>query len=265
MRDTLSFLGRLIAVSVVCAAGGWILTNVVERRPAQARSAARPPATPATPASGSAHTGIPLHPPRGQSYVAVALHPHLSLFRSPARGTPLHTLRNPVRTNTPLTLLVKQMRRQWARVYLPMRPNNGTAWVQLNQVRILRDPWSLTVLKRRHRILVRRDGKLVRTFPVAIGKPSTPTPIGTYFLVELLKQPDPQGEYGPWAFGTSDYSYVIRHFGRGGVGQIGVHGTNQPWVIGHSASHGCIRLHNDDIRWLSRRLPLGTPLHITTG
>ena len=90
----------------------------------------------------------------------------------------------------------------------------------------------------------------------------TPTPFGQYFITELLKQTNPNGLYGPYAFGLSAHSNVLHEFA-GGNGEIGIHGTDQPWVIGTSASHGCIRLYNHDILWLSQRLPLGTPVRIS--
>jgi lipoprotein-anchoring transpeptidase ErfK/SrfK len=76
-----------------------------------------------------------------------------------------------------------------------------------------------------------------------------------------LKQPDPSGLYGPWAFGTSAFSDVLQSFG-GGPGQIGLHGTNYPQGIGTDVSHGCIRMSNTNITRLAHVLPLGTPLSI---
>lgn len=43
---------------------------------------------------------------------------------------------------------------------------------------------------------------------------------------------------------------------------IGMHGTNAPWFIGHPASHGCIRLRNQDALKLFRMVPVGTPVYI---
>ena len=88
-----------------------------------------------------------------------------------------------------------------------------------------------------------------------------PTPTGRYYVVELLKQPDPNGVYGPYALGTSAFSQVLYHFG-GGPGQIGIHGTDEHGSIGQSVSHGCIRLRNRDIVRLAHVLPLGTPITI---
>jgi lipoprotein-anchoring transpeptidase ErfK/SrfK len=48
----------------------------------------------------------------------------------------------------------------------------------------------------------------------------------------------------------------------GGDGRVGIHGTNQPWLIGSDVSHGCIRVKNGPIRRLAKILPLGTPVHI---
>jgi lipoprotein-anchoring transpeptidase ErfK/SrfK len=56
---------------------------------------------------------------------------------------------------------------------------------------------------------------------------------------------------------------VLRHFA-GGPGQLGLHGTNDPSSIGHSVTHGCIRVPNRVITDLARRLPLGTPLVVTS-
>ena len=89
----------------------------------------------------------------------------------------------------------------------------------------------------------------------------TPTPSGLYYIAELLRQPNPNGFYGPWAFALSAYSPVLSHFGGGG-GQVGIHGTNEPLGIGHTVSHGCIRVRNSVIERLAAILPLGTPVRI---
>ena len=67
------------------------------------------------------------------------------------------------------------------------------------------------------------------------------------------------GVYGPWAFGTSAYSRLSDWPG-GGV--IGIHGTNEPWLVPGRPSHGCIRLRNADMERLYAQTPLGTPVVI---
>jgi lipoprotein-anchoring transpeptidase ErfK/SrfK len=73
--------------------------------------------------------------------------------------------------------------------------------------------------------------------------------------------PTANGPYGPYAYGLSGFSNVLTSFGSGD-GVIGIHGTNEPWLIGKDVSHGCIRMRNDDIERLAQFLPLGTPVEI---
>ncbi len=67
------------------------------------------------------------------------------------------------------------------------------------------------------------------------------------------------GPYGPYAFGLSGHSPTLRSFA-GGDAQLGLHGTDQPRLLGRSVSHGCIRIANDVVRRLAGLLPLGTPV-----
>jgi lipoprotein-anchoring transpeptidase ErfK/SrfK len=76
-----------------------------------------------------------------------------------------------------------------------------------------------------------------------------------------LKQSDPTGPYGQYAFGLSAFSNVLCHFG-GGPREIGLHGTDEPQLLGTSMSHGCIRVNNSIIGRLAGILPLGTPVVI---
>jgi L,D-transpeptidase catalytic domain len=84
-------------------------------------------------------------------------------------------------------------------------------------------------------------------------------PTGTYFTVELLKQSDPRGPSGPYAFGLSACSNVLYSFG-GGAGAIGLHGTDEPGKLGTDVSHGCIRVSDSVITRLAGVLPLETPV-----
>jgi hypothetical protein len=147
------------------------------------------------------------------------------------------------------------------RVYLPHRPNGTTGWVRSSQVTYLLDPYRLVVNLTRHRVVVSKLGRQILATPAGVGRSVTPTPSGLYFLADLIVPPDPNGLYGPYAFGTSAYSDVLTSFG-GGPGQIGIHGTDYPQGIGTDVSHGCIRLPNATITRLAKLLPLGTPVEI---
>jgi lipoprotein-anchoring transpeptidase ErfK/SrfK len=149
-------------------------------------------------------------------------------------------------------------------VLLPTRPNLSRGWISASAVRLAFNPYRLEVQLSRHVLTIWRSGKLVQRYPVGVGQRAvTPTPAGLYYITELLKQPDPGGEYGPYAFGISAHSNVLHEFA-GGNGEIGIHGTNQPWLVGGDVSHGCIRVRNDVITRLANELPLGTPVRIAT-
>ena len=148
----------------------------------------------------------------------------------------------------------------WVEVRLPMRPNGKTGWVRREALETFSVVHTQLVLDRpQHRITLYRDGNVVLTAPVGIGKATTPTPAGHFWITEKFPV---HGVplYGPYAFGTSDYS-VLTDWPGGGI--IGLHGTDQPQLVPGNPSHGCIRLHNSDITRLAGLVPIGTPLLIT--
>jgi lipoprotein-anchoring transpeptidase ErfK/SrfK len=95
---------------------------------------------------------------------------------------------------------------------------------------------------------------------VAVGSPATPTPTGSYYVNQRLIPSDQSGPFGPAALGISAFSNVLTGWTQGGP--IGIHGTNQPWSIGHAVSNGCVRLPNPVLRRLFRATPAGTPVVI---
>jgi len=128
-------------------------------------------------------------------------------------------------------------------------------------VKVYKNRYRVVVRLRSHRLQLWKKRKLVASYPVAVGTRNTPTPRGLFYVVELLKPRTPHGSYGPYSFGLSAHSNVLKRFA-GGDGRVGLHGTNQPGLIGSNVSHGCIRLKNRPVRRLARILPLGTPVYI---
>ncbi len=103
-----------------------------------------------------------------------------------------------------------------------------------------------------HRLYLYGGDQLVKTYPVAVGKASTPTPPAEWMIGEKY--------YG--SVGMVTGTRKMRLFKRSGGGyaftRYNIHGTNQPWLIGQSVSHGCIRMHNSDAEDLFPRVPIGT-------
>ncbi|HEY3544123.1 MAG TPA: L,D-transpeptidase [Gaiellaceae bacterium] len=195
------------------------------------------------------------------SVVAQAAHASIGIYRSPHARRPFMTLSNPTPNGSPRVFLVKQRDTGWEQVYLPVRPNGSTGWVRDADVELSLDTFRVVVSRAAHTVTIYRNGRVFRRTRAAVGRSALPTPTGTYFLTELLRQPNPNGMLGPYAFTLSAYSNVLYSFG-GGPGQIGLHGTNQPGLLGHDVSHGCIRVPNAVITQLARTLPLGTPVEI---
>jgi lipoprotein-anchoring transpeptidase ErfK/SrfK len=196
-----------------------------------------------------------------QSIVATAKASLVSVYRTPTAKRPFLRLSNPTSNGGPLVFLVKQRRPGWEKVYLPVRPNGSTGWIRDRQVTLALNPYRIRVSLTGHTITVWNGAKVVLRAPAGVGRSIVPTPAGTYYVAELLAQPNPNGPYGPYAFGLSAHSNVLYSFG-GGPGQIGLHGTNNPASLGTNASHGCIRISNAGITKLARILPLGTPVRI---
>jgi lipoprotein-anchoring transpeptidase ErfK/SrfK len=110
--------------------------------------------------------------------------------------------------------------------------------------------------------------RLVRTFPVATGQAIYPTPLGHFQIV--IKELNPWW-YPPtqdaWARGLKPVPpgpgnpLGTRWMGLSAPG-VGIHGTDEPWSIGHSESHGCIRMQVPSAEWLYTRVQVGTPVFI---
>lgn len=149
--------------------------------------------------------------------------------------------------------------RTWVRIRLPGRPNGRTGWVlrsALGPYRITRA--ALVIDRRKLRATYYFKGRKRWSAPVGIGAPGTPTPAGRFWVREQFPV---KGDslYGAYAFGTSAYAKITDWPG-GAV--VGIHGTDTPELIPGRPSHGCVRLRDADVLWLSKRLPDGAPVRI---
>ncbi len=93
------------------------------------------------------------------------------------------------------------------------------------------------------------DEEVAKRYPVAIGKPSTKTPVGEWAIIHKSKN---------WGggFGTRWLGLNVPW------GIYGIHGTNKPGLIGGAVSHGCIRMHNQHIEQLYELVPLKTRVKV---
>ena len=148
----------------------------------------------------------------------------------------------------------------WFRVQLPIRPNGITGWVAARAVAVAPVRTRVLVDVSARRLTLYRNGRRVLSSTVAVGSPATPTPTGRYYVNQRLIPADPAGPFGPGAVGISAFSNVLTGWAQGGP--IAIHGTDEPWSIGHSESHGCIRMQVPDAEWLYPHVRVGTPVFI---
>lgn len=153
---------------------------------------------------------------------------------------------------------------RWLQVMLPGRPDGLTGWIALQGTRKLMTAWHIVVELSARRVSIYGDGRLARRFQAIVGKPSTPTPTGQFFVEETLQMS--AGEAGgPFALALSARSNALQEF-EGGPGQIALHGRdNLGGTLGTAASHGCVRLGTASIEWLAARIGPGTPTTIVAG
>ncbi len=97
------------------------------------------------------------------------------------------------------------------------------------------------------RLYLKGNTKNLATYPVAIGKPETPTPIGDFQIINMMKNPG-------GVLGTRWMQFTGR--------MHGIHGTNQPESIGKAVSLGCVRMYNHDVEKLYSQVNTGTKVII---
>ena len=166
----------------------------------------------------------------------------------------------PLETYVALERRTGALGRPWIRIRLPGRPNGRTGWVHRDDLGVLATVRTfLRVDRGALRATLYRRGHRIWTSRIGVGAPSTPTPAGRFWIRTRLKGFGGGTVYGPFAFGTAAYS-VLSDWPGGGV--IGIHGTNEPWLIPGRPSHGCIRVPNAKIRRLAQLMPVGTPVRV---
>ena len=146
----------------------------------------------------------------------------------------------------------------WYKISVPGRPNGRTGWVAASQVAIHPMPWQVVVYRGSRVIQLWKGTQLLYTNKVAVGAPGMETPVGLFYVTVRFK-PVQEPFLGAFAFETSAYSKLSEWPG-GGV--VGLHGWNDPSVLGKAVSHGCIRISNATAEYLRDRIPVGTPIRV---
>ncbi len=193
--------------------------------------------------------------------VADATGPSVALFAEPdVPYAPKSSLANPTHEGLPVVFLVLEKKPEWLRVRVSSRPNNLVLWVRRSEVSLRTVPNRVVVEVGAHRVTVYHGDDVLMQGPVAVGTARTPTPLGEFFVDGIVPLSG-GGPYGAGQVSVSGFSEVLQSFG-GGVGQIALHGTNRPQLLGQNVSNGCVRMADESIRQVMALAPLGTPVSV---
>lgn len=110
------------------------------------------------------------------------------------------------------------------------------------------NPFSIEVIVKDRILKLLSNDKVLKEYSVAVGKPSTPTPKGSWTITKK----------GLW--GEQFGGYFMQLSVPWGI--YGIHGTNKPWSIGTRASNGCIRMYSNQAAEVYSIIPLNTPVLI---
>lgn len=148
----------------------------------------------------------------------------------------------------------------WIQVNLPKRPNGSKGWVPEESVQLATTPIRIKVSLGARTVTIMKRGKKVRTFTVAVGKPSTPTTKGLFAIADPVPS---NGELGPYILVMTAYSDVLKNF-LGGDGVSALHGWGDAGVMGQAASNGCVRMTRGEVAQLAKVAKAGTPVEIVS-
>jgi len=214
-------------------------------------------------AAGTAPASTPAPAAHRSQALVTLLAPHRVHVAPSAKAAVLTVLPalTPITTEG-TTLPVLATRGGWLLVRLPGRPNGHRGWIGTAKTSRSVTFWHVFVALHQRTVTVDWGGRPVKAFPAVVGKPSTPTPVGEFFVEEPIAL-GPAGIGAPFALALSARSNVLQEFD-GGPGQIAVHGLdNVGGVPGTAVSHGCIRVADANARWLAARIGAGVPVTIS--
>jgi lipoprotein-anchoring transpeptidase ErfK/SrfK len=158
--------------------------------------------------------------------------------------------------------MVTERQGDWVKAAIAVRPNGTQGWIKASDLTVADVPHRIEVKLSTHTLTVFTGNDVVMQAPVAVGTARTPTPTGNFFIDIVNPVARSGGVWGPFQLSVSGFSDVHKTF-MGGAGQIAIHGTNRPELIGSDVSNGCIRMRNADIIHLASLVGVGTPVDVS--
>ena len=165
--------------------------------------------------------------------------------------------------DSPRVLSVVERQGDWLAVLVPELENGEVGWLRESDVeRLDTVGWAIKADLRTREIEVERDGEVVKTFKVGIGREDHPTPVGRYAVTDKLSVTDPDSPYGCCVVALTGHQTKLPEGWPGGD-RLAIHATGDVSGLGEAVSLGCMRSDPKDARWLMETVPLGTPVFVS--
>ena len=177
----------------------------------------------------------------------------IPLRAAPGSAKVLATVSSRTEFGSTTMLPVVSFQGRWLEVISTALPNGVHGFVRTDQTWLRRDPMAIDVDLSARRLRVWHDGAVVRRVDIAIGSPSSPTPIGQFAVTDELTGLNPAA-YGCCILALSGHQTRLPSGWPGGD-RLAIH---RGGGIGSAVSSGCLHAAEPDLRWLMRQIPLGT-------
>ena len=181
----------------------------------------------------------------------------MSLRAAPGSERVVARARRTTEFGSPTTFAVAGMQGRWAEVRSPLLPNDEHGFVNRKLLELSRVRVALDVDLSRRELRLWRAGEIRRRVEVAIGAPGSPTPTGRFAVTDELTG-FYASAYGCCILALSGHQTHLPP-GWSGGDRLAIHGGGG---LGTAASNGCLHAAETDLRWLMRRVPLGTQVVI---
>jgi L,D-transpeptidase catalytic domain len=209
---------------------------------------------------------IHLSPPpddvKGPSFPIATVRPgqQVALHTSPG-GTVFERVGDRTEFGSMSVYWIEKVKGAWFGVSTPDLPNGEIAWVRDDRFKltISQTHFWVSADVSAHRLALHYGKRLLERFPVTVGSPTSPTPLGNYAITDGLVGRGLGPWYGCCVLALSGHQPNLPAGWIGG-NRIAIHGT--PGSIGGADSHGCLRASDPDMISLFARVPLGTPVFI---
>jgi L,D-transpeptidase catalytic domain len=174
-------------------------------------------------------------------------------------GTALATVSARTEYGSLQTVGVARTRGNWVGVISTALPNGVLGWVPRKDLSLRPVVWSITISLSTRRLVLTRDGVVMRRVPVGIGSADSPTPVGRYVVTDHID---------PAADGTSGYGCCILALSGHQPHPPAGWNPNRDWRLAihggapGAVSAGCVHADDATLRYLMRMTPLGTPVSV---